>query len=99
MRAAWRCASHRRLDDRVFNTEQALHLALAAEDGDFYRISGAVFVHHLCEVLLAFDALAVDGYDQISSDHDDRVAELGALIATAQAGTISEPRITTMRGP
>ncbi len=37
------------------------HLLLASKDSYFYGVAGAVLVHHLGEVLLAFDFFSVDG--------------------------------------
>ena len=63
-------------------------LFLAAEDSDFYGVSSAVFVHDLGEILLAFEAVSVDGDHQISADHDGSVAEVGAFGAATQAGAV-----------
>ena len=47
-----------------------------------------MFIHDLGQGLLAFETVSVNGHDQISADHDGRVAEVGAFGAPAQAGAV-----------
>ena len=65
-----------------------LELLLPAENGYMDSVSGAMLVHHLGEVLLVFDFFAIDGDDEIAAHHDRHVAEIGALVAAVQAGTV-----------
>ena len=76
------------LVSRLSQHHRHFHLFLSSEDGYFYGVAGAVFVHDLGQVLLALDFFSVDGDDQISSDHDGNVAEVGAFGAAAQSGAV-----------
>jgi hypothetical protein len=44
-----------------------------------------VIVHDVGEVLRILHGFTVDGNDEVSADHDGSIAEVGALIASAQA--------------
>src|SRR5579885_286415 len=63
-----------------------LQLLSAAVDSDPYRIPGAVRVHDLGQVLLVFDVVAVDGDDEVSSQHDGNVPQVGAFAPPTQPG-------------
>jgi hypothetical protein len=45
-------------------------------------------VHHLAEVLLVLDVLAIDGNNQVPAQHDGDVAQITALTATAQSRAV-----------
>ena len=47
-----------------------------------------MFVHDLGQGLLAFNFFSVDGDDEIATDHDRSIAEVGAFGTAAQSGTI-----------
>src|SRR5882762_223457 len=63
-----------------------LHLSLAAIDGHLHGVSRAVIIHRLRQILLVLNFFAVDGHDQVASQHDGSVAEICAFGTAAEAG-------------
>ena len=63
-------------------------LTLAAEDADADRVAGLVFVHEGADVLGIGDLLTVDSDDEVTSEHDGRVADVGLLIAAVEASAL-----------
>src|SRR5260370_10613375 len=63
-----------------------VHLSLAAIDGHLRGVSRAVIIHRLRKILLVLNFFAVDSHDQVASQHDGSVAEIGAFGAAAEAG-------------
>src|ERR1700732_5236366 len=63
-----------------------VHLSLAAINGHLHRVSRAVIIHRLRQVLLVLNFFAVDRHDQVASQHDGSVAEICAFGAAAEAG-------------
>src|SRR5260370_12483774 len=67
----------------------SFHLAFTAVEGYVYVIGGAVAVHDVRHILLVLNIFAVNGNNKISTQHDLHVAQVGALGAAAQSGTVS----------
>src|SRR5512146_642410 len=62
---------------------------MAAQNGDADDVASLMFVHDDADVLRVGDLLAIDGDDEIAAEHDGCVANIGLLIAAAQAGALS----------
>ena len=60
----------------------------AAIDREPHRIARAVIVHHLAEVLLVLNILTIDRHNQVATQHDWHVAQIGALGAAVQSGAV-----------
>lgn len=65
------------------------HLAMAAQDCDTDDVAGLMLVHDDADVLRIGDLLAVDGDDEVASEHDGCVSDVGLLIAAAETGAFS----------
>src|SRR5580704_5061035 len=65
-----------------------IHLLLCAIDCDPHRVACPVIVHDLAEVLLVLDILAIDGDDEVTAHHDWHIAQIGALGAAVEAGSV-----------
>src|SRR5438105_5546630 len=63
--------------------------AAAAIESDLHGVAAAMTVHHVLQILLVLDLLAVNGHDQIAANHDLHVAQIRSLAAAAQAGALS----------
>src|SRR5664279_1369318 len=63
-------------------------LSARAHDGDAYRVSGLMLVHDGANVLGIGDLLAVNGHNQVSSEHDGGVAHVSLLVAAVKASPL-----------
>src|SRR5581483_8796110 len=70
---------------RLSQRDVHIQLSFSPDNCDFHRVSGAVVVHDLSEVLLIFDLLVVNGHDDVTAEHDRRVAEVSPLRAGAES--------------
>src|SRR6266567_3337024 len=68
-----------------------VHFPFVSVNGYFHLISGAVVVHHLRKVLLVLHLLIVDGHNQVPTQHDGSVPEIGPLGTRAQPSLIGGP--------
>src|SRR4051794_32764342 len=66
-----------------------VHLLLATIDGDLHGVADSMVVHDAAEIARVIHVLAVDGDDQISTEHDGSVAEVCALGAAVESGAVS----------
>src|SRR5690348_10534341 len=68
--------------------DRHVHLFLAAIDRHPHRVPRAMIIHDLSERLLIVDTLPIDGDDQIATNHDRNISQVGPLSASAQSSLI-----------
>src|SRR5437879_12097941 len=71
--------------------------AAAPIESDLHGVAAAASVHHVLQILLVLDLLAVNGHDQIAANHDLHVAQIRSLAAPPQAGAPSTPARKPLR--
>src|SRR6266446_5410870 len=65
-----------------------IHFLLTPIDGDSHAVAGTMVVHHLRQVLLVLNLLAIDSHNQVSSQHDGDVAQVRALGPATESSLI-----------
>src|SRR4051812_14454536 len=89
-----RASSHRRktarasLGRRFHQRYLDVHLLLAAVERDGHAFARVAVVHHVREVLLVFDLLAIDRQDQIATQQYGDVPQVRVLASATQSGTL-----------
>src|SRR5262249_17417366 len=82
--AATTSGSSSRLAQHYLN----VHAFLAAIDSDSNGVTGAVVLHHVGKLLLIRQGLPIDGNDQVASEHDRSVPQVGSFRTAVQAGAL-----------
>src|SRR5207248_11458342 len=74
-----------------------LEPAAAAIESDLHGVAATASVHHVLQILLVLDLLAVNGHDQVAANHDLHVAQIRGLAAAAQTGALSTAAGNTLQ--
>src|SRR5271156_2550062 len=83
--------SLRRLVASFTQRHASRHFAAPPEVGHGDCVASLVTVHHVGDVLRAGHVLIVNGNDQVSTEEDLHVAEVGGLASSAQTGALRSP--------